>query len=80
MIWADKIPLAIGAIIMLALIGLHGTIGDNSPIPWDAVWVVAQVLFWKIMLPIWIGLRVFDFLAGGPRRRRGYVTARWDRQ
>jgi hypothetical protein len=82
MCWADKIALWLGAILAVALWLLHsiGTPAEDTPVVTsfqllsvfaEAWWLVAS----KTILPLWIVLRVFDALAGGPARRRGRVTA-----
>jgi hypothetical protein len=74
--WADKIPLALLALLTLVLLWL-----GSGPTPpayqdvteaqhWAAGLWIEWFLFLKYILPVWVVLRIADLLCGGPYRRR----------
>lgn len=69
MIWADKLAV-VAAIVLLGFLALMA----------KAVWSADFLdLYWEVairtVIPLWIGLRVLDWLAGGPSRRGGRIKA-----
>lgn len=77
--WADKLALGLFAVVAAYLLFI-GSIGPN-PNAGSADWFGAYAeILWifarKVFLPLWLALRVIDFLLGGPRRRAGWVTVK----
>lgn len=70
MCWADRTALAVVSIIALVVF----TTTTSDPASWNAWQLLAD--FGKIALLIWVPLRVIDFAAGGPARRRFAAPSR----
>ena len=70
MIWADKIAIALAAIIAVFLVLIGSSWGPHqagySYALIEAIWLC--VLY--IWLPTWLLLRLIDLLSSGPTRRR----------
>lgn len=80
MIWADKIVAGVAGLVVLALLFVHnvGTPGAEYPVPstgevFSAFIEIIGIVAAKVLLPLWLFLRLIDFLCGGPARRRGRV-------
>lgn len=75
MIWADRVGLAVAALIALCaacltvvlIIGV-GSLADGRLNATMALW--AGIAEAAIAVPLWIILRLADLIFGGPRRRR----------
>jgi hypothetical protein len=76
MIWADKLALALLALVALILLVLGMGARTPSTEWWGAFFSIMGFLALHYALPFWIFLRVVDVLTGGPWRRRGRVRAR----
>lgn len=71
--WPEKAALTLVA-IELALIML-ATIGN--PYAFTSDWFISLGQFWRLVLPtalpLWVFLRVLDWVSGGPQRRAKVV-------
>lgn len=79
MCWADKTALAVFLAIMAFWAFICGTGGGFTPnnvhtLFWDIGWR----MFLFAGLPLWLVLRFIDLLIGGPQKRSGVVTGRWE--
>lgn len=76
--WADKIGLALLGVLTFALFFLGNL---NNPERGSWAWIEAGLsILWivgsKTVLPVWLFLRLIDFLAGGPHKRAGWLTVK----
>lgn len=74
--WCDKVALIWGGFLFVILAAAwRGPIllpSDQYPPLWLGAW---QFGWWIVGIP-WLILRLIDFAAGGPWRRRGFIVAR----
>lgn len=77
--WADKIPLALFVVATVILLALGMTSDPGRPEWFAAFFAIEATIFLKVALPVWIVLRLIDFLTGGPARRaaKWRSTVRW---
>ncbi len=72
MIWADKLALVIWALLLGAcFFCIPHTL--TEPGLWDKIWPTIT----EFLLPLWLILRVIDWIVGNPGRRKrrvGYYT------
>jgi hypothetical protein len=70
--WADKTALALFTVACGFLLFLGMGSHAGTPEWWEAGAELAFLhIFPKVILPIWIVLRVLDLVFGGPARRSG---------
>lgn len=69
-IWADKIAIVWGGVVFVVILWMANNAAafDDAMLHSD----LAFQLVLKLVLPVWLLLRGLDWIAGGPRRRRGY--------
>lgn len=68
MCWADKVTAIWAGIVFAALLFISRDFG--AFMHWMDIQGIRIVL--TLIAPIWLLLRGFDWVAGGPGRRRGY--------
>lgn len=74
MCWAEKVTLALFALVALVLLLIGSTAGASDIHPGALLWlasygVILGTLLMKVFVPLWIALRVLDLIARGPARR-----------
>ena len=69
MCWADKLGVLWGLIVVLFFVAIaEHKAGLFTPVPFAEMMV--------FVIPVWIVLRIIDWIAGGPERRHGQIRAR----
>jgi hypothetical protein len=69
--WADRVAIALfGAVTLFALLLGMGNPESGTGPWWGLLFAAEADLALKIVLPVWLMLRLVDFCAGGPQRRR----------
>ncbi len=68
-------------ILVLFFAGLMFILGETGPNPkfldadwWQAYFDIVGVIALKLILPLWVVLRIADWITGGPAKRRGRFT------
>jgi hypothetical protein len=71
MIWADRIGIGVFALVFLGMTIMWGSwyrAGEDPPVLEVALKIVEAASY--VAVPAWLVLRIVDFMAGGPMRRR----------
>lgn len=77
MAWPDKVGLGFACLVVaFALLGLFLVTINTPPgtvtvqdLTHMGVWIIKAEVF--VALPVWLAARLFDFVIGGPARRKG---------
>ena len=73
MCWADKIGVTWAFLVYFALFALSNDKG--AAVTWFFSFDGLKLLL-IVIAPIWLILRLIDWIGGGPQRRRGAIKAR----
>lgn len=74
MCWADRLFILIVFLILALYTLIYSGSGEKD---WFGAELTAFApLFLRVLLPVWIFMRLLDWLTGGPRRRRGVIVVR----
>jgi hypothetical protein len=71
MIWADRFGIGVFALVVLGMAIVWGrgyTPGVDPPLLEVALKILQAASY--VAVPVWLVLRIIDFMAGGPMRRR----------
>ena len=76
MCWADKVGLAAAIIVAGGVLLIGASWGPHGPDYASAATRAIGLLELYSALPLWVLLRIVDFIAGGPWRRAGNIKVR----
>jgi hypothetical protein len=71
LIWADRFGIGVFALVVLGMTLMRGrgyTPGEDPPLL-EVAFKILEAAFY-VGVPVWLVLRIIDFMAGGPMRRR----------